>query len=90
LAEASKQAGLSPLFQDWTPANISFDGPGRFALFTLKALAFIHLRRDEREEASALLKLLEKLDPSGLVGWTVISALLDGCYETTNVAMQHQ
>ncbi len=88
LSEAAKQAGLSSLFQDWTPAAISFDGPGRFALYTLKALSFIHLRRDERDEASALLDLLSKLDPTGLVGWPVIAALLDGCYQPTSVALR--
>ncbi|MCZ7593831.1 MAG: hypothetical protein M5U16_02125 [Hyphomicrobium sp.] len=54
------------------------EGPGRFALYTLKALAFIHLRRDERAQAQLALVHLERLDPSGSIGWPVVAALADG------------
>ncbi|MBZ0209292.1 MAG: hypothetical protein K8F92_06540 [Hyphomicrobium sp.] len=54
------------------------EGPGRFALYTLKALAFIHLRRDERAQAQLALVHLERLDPSGSIGWAVVAALADG------------
>jgi hypothetical protein len=55
LEEAARQAGLAADWRDWQPHNGSTDGPARFALYTLKALAFIHLRRDERREANAIL-----------------------------------
>ncbi len=54
------------------------EGAGRFALYTLKALAFIHLRRNDIQEVDALLEALSKLDPSGAVGWPVVAALADG------------
>jgi len=56
----------------------ALDGPGRFALYTLKALAFISLRRDEQDRARDILKALKGLDPAGQVGWPVIAALADG------------
>jgi len=86
LVEAAKQAGLSLKFQEWKAEQMVFDGPGRFALYTLKALAFIRLRRNEREEAKDILCRLSTLDPSGLVGWSVIASLLDGCGELPNIA----
>src|SRR6266571_4113360 len=54
------------------------DGPGRFALYTLKALAFIHLRRDEQHQANQMLAALRRLDPTGAVGWPVVAALAEG------------
>jgi len=48
-------------------------------LFTLKALSFIELKRDNREMALKHLASLEFLDPSGSVGWSVISQLAQGC-----------
>jgi hypothetical protein len=78
LEEATRQAGWSADWRDWQPQPIAPEGPGRFALYTLKALAFIHLRRDERMEASALLDALARLDPRGDVGWPVIAALAEG------------
>jgi hypothetical protein len=44
----------------------------------LKALAFIHLRKDDVRRARQLLDALKRLDPPGAVGWTVIAALADG------------
>lgn len=78
LGEAARQAGLSTDWRAWRPQPVPADGPGRFALYTLKALAFIHLRRHERAEATAILSALADLDPSGDVGWPVIAALADG------------
>jgi hypothetical protein len=45
------------------------DGPGRFALYTLKVVAFISLRRDEQDRARDILNALKGLDPAGRVGW---------------------
>ncbi len=76
LAEAARQAGWDADYREWQPQPQS-EGPGRFALYTLKALAFIHLRRDEHEEARRLLDILSRADPSGAVGWPVVAALAE-------------
>jgi tetratricopeptide (TPR) repeat protein len=78
LREAARQAGWSADWRDWQPQPLRPDGPDRFALYTLKALAFIHLRRDERAEALEILDALARLDPRGDVGWEVIAALAQG------------
>jgi hypothetical protein len=78
LQEAARQAGYGPDWRDWQPHAGMTDGPGRFALYTLKALAFIHLRRDERASADSILGVLARLDPEGHVGWPVIAALAQG------------
>jgi hypothetical protein len=77
LAEAARQAGWSADCREWSP-QLEPEGPGRFALYTLKALAFIHLRRDEPDEARRLLDILSHVDPSGAVGWPVVAALAEG------------
>ncbi len=43
-------------------------GAGRFVLYTLKALAFIHLRQDRPQEAYLILDALRRLDPTGRAG----------------------
>jgi hypothetical protein len=78
LREAARQAGWSEDWRTWAPEPRVPDGPARFALYTLKALAFIHLRRDETAEARVILDHLARLDPTGAVGWPVIAALADG------------
>lgn len=45
-------------------------------LFTLKALAFIHLRRGEREAARGLVTQLLRLDPADHLGASVVETLL--------------
>ncbi len=77
LAVAARQAGWSAGWRDWTSQPVIPDGPGRFALYTLKALAFIHLRRSERNQALEILDALKKLDPAGVVGWPVVAALAE-------------
>lgn len=76
--EAARQANLAPDWRDWDAEAISFDGPGRFALYTLKALAFIRLRRDEPAEARAALDALARLDPDDAVGGSVVEAIWRG------------
>jgi tetratricopeptide (TPR) repeat protein len=78
LQEAAQQAGWSPDWRDWPPQAATPAGPGRFALYTLKALAFIHLRRNEPARAQSLLDHLARLDPSGTVGWPVVAELAQG------------
>lgn len=58
---------------DWTR-----EGAPRFTLFTLKALAFINLRRECIEEARAILDTLATIDPLDQVGYGVIAALAKG------------
>jgi tetratricopeptide (TPR) repeat protein len=81
LAEAARQAGWSPDWQAWTRPAAEPQGAARFALYTLKALAFIHLRQDRPAEARRKLDALKQLDPAGLVGWPVVAALAEGCGE---------
>lgn len=78
LLQAARQAGWPDDWRAWSPQPEIPDGPGRFALYTLKALAFIHLRRDESIEAEEMLDALRKLDPDGAVGWPVIAELAAG------------
>ena len=75
--EAARQAGWSANPASW-PRSLAHAGPARFALFTLKALSFIELKRGNREVALAHLARLALLDPSGGVGWPVILALAQG------------
>ncbi|AWL98741.1 hypothetical protein [Bradyrhizobium amphicarpaeae] len=78
LREAAHQAGWHPDWRHWRPQVALPDGPGRFALYTLKALAFIHLRKDEQDQALGMLAALRRLDPAGAVGWPVVAALAEG------------
>lgn len=78
LREAAHQAGWNPDWRCWRPQAALPDGPGRFALYTLKALAFIHLRKDEQDQALDMLAALRRVDPSGAVGWPVVAALAEG------------
>jgi (2Fe-2S) ferredoxin len=84
LAAAAAQAGiptdwrrLTAVSASWTTAG----GPERFYLFSLKALAFIRLRRGDTEESRALLDKLSELDPADQVGAEVIRALLHGAVD---------
>ena len=78
LREAAHQAGWSADWRDWTPQPLLPDGAGRFALYTLKALAFVHLRQNQRQQAREMLERLKAVDPTGAVGWPVVAALADG------------
>lgn len=74
-------AQAARLASDWLKvlpgdADFSVPGPARFWLFTLKALAFIQLRRGERDTAAALVAQLRLLDPADHVGASVVETLL--------------
>ncbi|TCF96582.1 hypothetical protein BZM26_36850 [Paraburkholderia strydomiana] len=78
LAVAAQQASID---SDWCavqPGDTDFTipGPGRFWLFTLKALAFISVRRGERAAALKLIAKLRRLDPIDCIGLDVVEALL--------------
>jgi hypothetical protein len=78
MTKAARQAGWPDDWREWTPEREIPEGAGRFALYTLKALAFIHLRRDEKDDAEDILAALRVLDPTGAVGWPVIAELAAG------------
>lgn len=78
MREAARQAGWSSDPRLWPKGQSHTDGPARFALFTLKALSFIELKRGDRAAADSLLQVLSRVDPAGSVGWPVIAALADG------------
>ena len=78
LREAARQAGWPPDWRAWQPQVALPDGAGRFALYTLKALAFIRLKQDNRPLAMEIIDALRVLDPTGAVGWPVIAALAEG------------
>lgn len=78
LARAAAQLGWSADYRAWPLAPVPADGPVRFALYTLKALAFIHLRRGERDRACRILDILSHLDQTGSTGWPVVAALAEG------------
>jgi hypothetical protein len=79
LAQAARQAGWNADWRLWQPARTGPGDPGRFALYTLKALAFIALRDERVADASAMLDTLRRLDPQGEVGWPVVAELAQGC-----------
>ena len=82
LAAAARQANLPAVAPFQVPSGLVSDfasnGPARFWLFTLKALAFIRLRRGDPEAARELLETIQHLDPDHSVGSDVTLALLDG------------
>jgi len=82
LLEAARQAGLAHDWRAVTPAGLpagldfSRNGPARFWLFTLKALAFIALRSQRPAEAAELLARIALLDSNARIGGEVIATLL--------------
>jgi tetratricopeptide (TPR) repeat protein len=78
LREAATQAEWPTDWRAWQPQTLLSDGPGRFALYTLKALAFIHLRQNNTDQARQMIVMLRELDPTGAVGWPVVAAIADG------------
>jgi hypothetical protein len=77
---AAEQAHLP---DDWRTVtaemgNFLSPGPARFWLFTLKALAFIRLRRKDPDAATAYLAKVNELDPQGGTGAGVIESLIKG------------
>ncbi|MEK8033401.1 hypothetical protein AACH06_21490 [Ideonella sp. DXS29W] len=80
LVEAARQAGLPA--DEWQvqpghpAATFRDNGPARFWLFTLKALAFLALRQQRLSEARELLAHIQRLDPEARIGDDVIASLL--------------
>jgi tetratricopeptide (TPR) repeat protein len=78
LQQAAKRGGFTPDWQqlnttstDWT----QHEGAARVFLYSLKALAFIRLRKGMQDEARQLLAKLQQLDTQDLVGSSVIMDL---------------
>ena len=78
MREAARQAGWPVDPKLWPKGQSNAEGAARFALFTLKALSFIELKRGDRATADSLLNILAAVDPAGSVGWPVIAALAEG------------
>lgn len=80
LAEAARQADLADDWRAWTRDAVAVAPaePARFALYTLKALAFIHLRRGQRAECRQYLLKLEELDAMHSIGGSVVADLERG------------
>jgi tetratricopeptide (TPR) repeat protein len=78
LGTAAAQAGWPADFRAWPRVDLGTNDASRFALYTLKALAFIRLKRGELPDALEALARLEELDPQGHVGWPVIRDLARG------------
>jgi hypothetical protein len=78
LREAARQAGWPADPKLWQTAQSRAQGAARFALYTLKALSFIELKRGDRDASDACLRILERIDPAGSVGWPVVAELAEG------------
>lgn len=78
MREATRQAGWPSDPAAWPAQAETPEGPARFALYTLKALSFIELKRGRRETAEDYLDILSRADPQGSVGWKVIEELARG------------
>ncbi|MFI4940098.1 MAG: hypothetical protein ACHP7O_07135, partial [Burkholderiales bacterium] len=81
LTVAARHACFDP---DWRNAHAASadwsnsSSPQHFYLFTLKALAFICLRRGRPEESRDILDKLTEIDPQDSIGATVIRDLMRG------------
>ncbi len=78
LLTAAQQGKFNADWRDLKPDSAAwgdYDAPSHFYLFTLKALAFICLRRGNVRESSAILSKLEELDPADSVGSSVIRSI---------------
>ncbi|UZR27275.1 hypothetical protein [Methylococcus mesophilus] len=81
LEAAALQGGFPNDIEALTPGTVDwqrYDAPQHFYLFSLKALAFIRLRRGEREDCERLLAKLGELDRNDSVGASVIRAFAEG------------
>lgn len=78
LQQAAKRGGFTPEWQQLDTASTDWtqhEGAARVYLYSLKALAFICLRKNNHDEARQLLAKLQQLDTQDLVGSSVIMDL---------------
>lgn len=85
LAEAARQTGLPADWRLWQPETLDWrqGAAVRFTLYTLKALAFIQLRRSEGAAAQEILAKLRRLDPGDAVGYTLVAEMADKLWPVT-------
>jgi len=74
LAEAARQANISPDWQLWD-GPLPQAGAARFAAYTLKAMAFIHLRRNEAPVAKRMLAKLAEMGPDDGMGNSIVAEI---------------
>jgi hypothetical protein len=77
MREAARLGQLPPDWRDWSPDMLN-GKTASFALLTLKAMAFIELRRGNTSAAVEILDQLRQLDPSDGIGSSVVAALAAG------------
>ncbi len=77
MREAARLGQLPPDWRDWTLAMLSGQ-EASFALLTLKAMAFIELRRGNTPASVEILEQLRVLDPSDGIGSSVVASLAAG------------
>lgn len=81
LEEAARQGGFPAAWEQLTLESsnwLAHDSPQHFYLFSLKALAFIRLRQNDRDECDLILAKLRILDQADTVGASVIGDLASG------------
>lgn len=77
MREAARLGQLPPDWRDWT-LDMMNGKTASFALLTLKAMAFIELRRGNTPASVEILDQLERLDPSDGIGSSVVASLAAG------------
>lgn len=81
LTLAAEQGGFSADWSVLTPDAAAWHeprGPGLVFVHSLKAMAFLNLRENDRSGAANVLGALRRLDPDNEVGADVIQYLLEG------------
>ncbi|RWA50211.1 hypothetical protein AU476_28385 [Cupriavidus sp. UYMSc13B] len=78
LVAAARQASINIDWRAVEPDDTDFtiSGPGRFWLFTLKALTLFSIRLGDHAMALQLMNKLRKLDPADSIGFEVVESLL--------------
>lgn len=81
LTEAAKQAGFAADYQQLKHCDMYVSEAALFYLYSLKALAFIKLRREQLATAQEILATLSVLDPEDRCGASVIRSLAEALTE---------
>ncbi|MBK8815817.1 MAG: hypothetical protein IPN42_10085 [Methylococcaceae bacterium] len=87
LEEAARQGGFPSDFRRLARQPLKWDlcanEIGLYYLYTLKALAFVKLRKQQDIEAQVILTLLQDLDPEDRCGASVIRSLAEAVEESS-------
>ncbi len=85
LEEAARQGGFPSdfhrLYREQSKWDLYANETTLFYLYTLKALAFIKLRLDQKTQAHIILDIMQELDPEDRSGVSVILDLAKGLEE---------